>query len=141
MNEQEQAIQEAINSIRKRQSLSGLVKPNKQTLESIIILDELIRLATFVQEVQPQLQFFNIFGQIVAKEREDFEDNEDYQERFEWLASMEIEAQQEMQVQHTAAMEAMAKAQQQVAHVEVIEELSNLATEVIEEEKPTLRLV
>ena len=135
MTENDVKIQDAINSIRKRQSLSSLVKPNKQTQDAIIILEELIRLATFVQEVQPQLHFFNLFGQIVAREREEFAEDENYQDKFNWLASMETQAQQETQAQVQAAMEAqqaqMNMMQAEVEPVDVVE-----ATD-----KPSLRLV
>jgi hypothetical protein len=135
MTENDQKIQDAINSIRKRQSLSGLVKPNKQTQDAGIILEELIRLATFVQEVQPQLHFFNLFGQIVAKEREDFEDDEAYQERFDWLASMEIQAQQETQAQVQAAMEQQ-QAMQEAMQAQVVEVPAE-----VPQGKPVLSLV
>jgi len=138
MTENDIKIQNAINSIRKREASSGVVKPNKQTQDALIILEELIRLATFIQEVQPQLHFFNTFGKIVAQEREMFGTDVTYAEKFDWLASMEAQAQEETQIELQAAREqhqAMQEAMQliQTQEVEAIKE--------VPQDKPVLTLV
>lgn len=87
-------VQEAVNYTNRKKDLSNTIKANTSTNVCITLLDELMRAGDYIQSVQPQLNFFAAFGAVILQEKEDFEEDLTYINKFEWLTSLETRAQE-----------------------------------------------